>query len=214
MDCWFCGRLLTQMEENKYFVHNHDNDLKETFLKQKEQIEDLKTRLNHSENRHLDDVESKDKQIQELQQIVLNQREAIDSRVKELEFKDEQMEQLKNELSQWSFIGDSAATDVIHDRLHIIPKLRKQIQELQTRISDIKFLADGIMRDVREPDKVYLMTDDILQKCSDISAETTISVMRRCRELVKENREKERRIQELQEKLDIVKQFHCIDKIL
>lgn len=56
--------------------------------------------------------------------------------------KDNQIQDLKNELSQWSFLGDSAATDLVHDRLHVIPELRKEISAKDKHVQDMQERLD------------------------------------------------------------------------
>jgi len=49
-----------------------------------------------------------------------------------------------------------------------ITELEQQIEELKTRLADVKFYANAIIRDKNEMDKVGIQAETILTICGDV----------------------------------------------
>ena len=43
--CWFCNKPLTHMEGTRYFAHNHDKEIKEAIIANREVIRQLRTQV-------------------------------------------------------------------------------------------------------------------------------------------------------------------------
>lgn len=74
-------------------------------------------------------------------------------------------EQLKAELSQWSYLGDIATTELIAERLHYIPTLKHENEQLRAQVATLKNIKEMLhecMAVRMMPDKVERVVNDAL----------------------------------------------------
>lgn len=62
----------------------------------------------------------------------------MDDAIKAIEALQQENEQLKAELSQWSYLGDIATTELIAERLHYIPTLKHENEQLRARVAAMR----------------------------------------------------------------------------
>jgi len=74
-------------------------------------------------------------------------------------------ERLKAELSQWSHLGDTAATELVTERLHYIPKLKQENEQLRANLRKARQVLDQINRQLckDEYDRFPFISDVIAE---------------------------------------------------